>query len=164
MLRRALPVAARALRGAALPAPRELAASAVAAAPRNRVEEEPYCRARRVMPLGSLWPIVASDAWVAPNATVVGAVKLDDYSSVWYGAVVRGDLSEVHIGAWSNVQERAVVGTARCVPRRCCAAPGATGRPRRGRAAFATLGGSALRSAHGALPAQERADGDEPGD
>jgi hypothetical protein len=119
MLRRALPVAARALRGAAQPAgvPRELAASAAASAPRNRVEDDAYSRARRVMPLGRHWPIVASDAWVAPNATVVGAVKLDDYSSVWYGAVLRGDLAQVRIGAWSNVQERAVVGTARCVAR-----------------------------------------------
>ena len=110
-------MAARALRGAAQPAgvPRELAASAAASTPRNRVEDDAYSRARRVMPLGRHWPIVASDAWVAPNATVVGAVKLDDYSSVWYGAVLRGDLAQVRIGAWSNVQERAVVGTARCV-------------------------------------------------
>jgi hypothetical protein len=131
MLRRSLPVAARALRGAAAPVglPRELAASAAAAAPRNRVEDDPYCRARRVMPLGGAWPIVASDAWVAPNATVVGAVKLDDYSSVWYGAVLRGDLAQVRLGAWSNVQERAVLGTARCVPTRSRGAAG--GRARR---------------------------------
>jgi hypothetical protein len=139
MLRRALPGAARALRGAAggaapgaaLPpaalacAARTLAhASAPCASPRNAVEAEPYNRARSLMPLGNTWPAVAPDAWVAPNATVVGNVTLDDQVSVWYGAVVRGDLARIHVGAFSNVQDRVVLGTARCAacrPRRCAA-------------------------------------------
>jgi hypothetical protein len=136
MLRRALPGAARALRGAAagaapgaaLPAAalgaasaaRSLAhASAPCAAPRNAVETEPYNRSRSVMPLGSNWPAIAPNAWVAPNATVVGRVALDDQTSVWYGAVVRGDLAPIHVGAFSNVQDRVVLGTARCVPPLC---------------------------------------------
>ncbi len=132
MLRRALPGAARALRGAAAPgapagvaaagalapAARSLASAPCAAAPRNAVEKEPYNRARSVMPLADDWPILAPDAYVAPNATVVGAVRLDDKVSVWPGAVLRADLSSISVGAFSNIQDRVVVGTARCVRRR----------------------------------------------
>mmetsp|Transcript_13930 Transcript_13930/g.41492 ORF Transcript_13930/g.41492 Transcript_13930/m.41492 type:complete len:202 (-) Transcript_13930:42-647(-) len=68
-------------------------------------------RHRPVCKLGSDRPVVANDAFVAPNASVVGQVELRDEASVWYGAVIRGDLSAVSIGAGSNVQARAVVQT-----------------------------------------------------
>jgi len=42
---------------------------------------------------------------------VIGSVSLADKSSVWYGAVIRGDLNSVKIGAGSNVQDRAVLTT-----------------------------------------------------
>ncbi len=58
---------------------------------------------------------MATDAFVAPNATVVGRVAVNARSSVWYGAVVRGDLNTVTIGRCSAVQDRAVVHTAASV-------------------------------------------------
>ena len=60
-------------------------------------------------------PVVATDAFVAPNATVVGRVAVNAQSSVWYGAVVRGDLNTVTIGRYSAIQDRAVVHTAASV-------------------------------------------------
>jgi hypothetical protein len=81
---------------------------------RNTVELEPYDRARAVMPLMGMEPIVAEDAWVAPNATVVGSVVVSNRASVWFGAVVRGDLANVTLGAFSSIGDRAVVSTARC--------------------------------------------------
>lgn len=48
-------------------------------------------------------------AWVAPTATVVGDVTLEEESSVWYGAVLRGDINRIVIGPRSNIQDNAVV-------------------------------------------------------
>lgn len=54
-------------------------------------------------------PRIHSSAWVAPGATVVGDVALEEESSVWYGAVLRGDINRIVIGPRSNVQDNAVV-------------------------------------------------------
>jgi len=47
--------------------------------------------------------------WIAPNATVIGDVVLEDEASVWFNAVVRGDCERIAIGAGSNVQDGAVL-------------------------------------------------------
>jgi carbonic anhydrase/acetyltransferase-like protein (isoleucine patch superfamily) len=54
-------------------------------------------------------PTVHSSAWVVPGATVLGDVILEEESSVWYGAVLRGDINRIIIGPRSNVQDNAVV-------------------------------------------------------
>ena len=54
-------------------------------------------------------PDIAQAAFVAPGATVVGDVKLGRWSSVWYGAVLRGDIHSIEIGEGSNVQDGTVV-------------------------------------------------------
>ena len=54
-------------------------------------------------------PVVASDAYVAPGAQVIGAVTLGARASVWFNAVIRGDNDPIVIGADSNVQDGAVV-------------------------------------------------------
>lgn len=59
---------------------------------------------------------MAADSFVAPSAAVIGSVTLAEKSSVWYGAVVRGDLGKVTIGRASNVQDRAVISTAASAP------------------------------------------------
>ncbi|MDQ7983771.1 gamma carbonic anhydrase family protein [Pseudomonas sp. G34] len=50
-------------------------------------------------------------SWIAPNATVIGNVRLDEGASVWFGAVLRGDNELIHIGQNSNVQDGAVLHT-----------------------------------------------------
>jgi carbonic anhydrase/acetyltransferase-like protein (isoleucine patch superfamily) len=57
-----------------------------------------------IIPLPDRVPEVDDDAWVAPTATVVGAVRLGPGASAWYGAVLRGDGDSITIGARSNVQ------------------------------------------------------------
>ena len=47
--------------------------------------------------------------YVAPNATVVGEVILEENANIWYGAVLRGDCGTIHIGEGSNVQDNAVL-------------------------------------------------------
>src|SRR5215212_5927271 len=62
-----------------------------------------------LLPLGDKRPLVAGSAWVAPGACVIGAVCLGEDSSVWYGAVLRGDTEPVRIGARTNVQDGCVL-------------------------------------------------------
>ena len=49
------------------------------------------------------------DAFVAPNATLVGDVLMLTQSSVWYGAVLRGDRNKITVGAFSNIQDKVVI-------------------------------------------------------
>jgi gamma-carbonic anhydrase len=54
-------------------------------------------------------PQVSAAAFVAPNATVLGAVKLGSQSSVWYGCVLRGDINTIEIGEGTNIQDLTMV-------------------------------------------------------
>jgi carbonic anhydrase/acetyltransferase-like protein (isoleucine patch superfamily) len=54
-------------------------------------------------------PIVDASAFVASNATLIGAVTLAPQSSVFYGAVLRGDRDSITIGARSNLQDNVTV-------------------------------------------------------
>jgi carbonic anhydrase/acetyltransferase-like protein (isoleucine patch superfamily) len=49
--------------------------------------------------------------WVAPDAILVGKVSLEQYTSIWFGAVLRGDIERIHIGERSNIQDRCVLHT-----------------------------------------------------
>src|SRR5271154_6864783 len=64
-----------------------------------------------VFVLGEVTPRVASSAYVAPNATVLGNVTLQENASVWFGATLRGDNENIDIGESSNVQDGAVLHT-----------------------------------------------------
>lgn len=63
--------------------------------------------------LGGVTPVTpgGNRFWIAPNATVLGNVTLEDEASVWFGAVVRGDNEPIRIGARSNVQDGCVLHT-----------------------------------------------------
>lgn len=54
-------------------------------------------------------PRVHADAWIAPGAVVIGDVAIGAESSVWFGAVVRGDIHSIRIGARTNLQDHCVV-------------------------------------------------------
>jgi len=56
-------------------------------------------------------PEVHSDAWVASNATIIGKVKLEKNSSIWFNAVLRGDIEPIVIGENSNIQDGSVLHT-----------------------------------------------------
>jgi carbonic anhydrase/acetyltransferase-like protein (isoleucine patch superfamily) len=61
--------------------------------------------------LGQSHVSVHDESWVAPNATLVGKVKLEPGASVWFNAVLRGDNELIHIGENSNVQDGTVMHT-----------------------------------------------------
>jgi carbonic anhydrase/acetyltransferase-like protein (isoleucine patch superfamily) len=50
-----------------------------------------------------------ASAFVAPGAVVVGEVSLGERASVWFGAVLRGDMDAIHLGDESNVQDNSVI-------------------------------------------------------
>ncbi len=52
---------------------------------------------------------VSRAAFVAANATVIGRVAIDSGASIWYGAVVRGDVERIEIGARTNIQDGAIL-------------------------------------------------------
>lgn len=54
-------------------------------------------------------PQLGRDVYVHPAATVIGEVELGDGVSVWPGAVIRGDVNHIHIGAGSNIQDCSVL-------------------------------------------------------
>jgi carbonic anhydrase/acetyltransferase-like protein (isoleucine patch superfamily) len=56
-------------------------------------------------------PQIAPTAWVAENATVLGRVRIGENSSVWYGAVLRGDNDWITLGERVNVQDGSVLHT-----------------------------------------------------
>ena len=70
---------------------------------------ETWSRHRKLMNLYNKRPVVAVDTFVAPNASVIGDVNIGDKSSVWYGAVIRGDVNKIQIGSLTNIQDRVVV-------------------------------------------------------
>ncbi|MFC9682562.1 gamma carbonic anhydrase family protein [Streptomyces sp. NPDC056948] len=55
--------------------------------------------------IGGREPQVDPEAFVAPTASVIGGVTLGAGASVWYGAVLRGDVESISVGASSNVQD-----------------------------------------------------------
>jgi carbonic anhydrase/acetyltransferase-like protein (isoleucine patch superfamily) len=63
------------------------------------------------VPNPDYWPPVdcSRASFVAANATVLGDVTLEAGASVWYGAVIRGDVVAIRIGAMSNVQDGAIL-------------------------------------------------------
>ena len=62
-----------------------------------------------IYPYRGVWPTVAEDAFIAPTAVLIGDVTVEAGASVWFGAVIRGDVAPIHIGARSNVQDNCVL-------------------------------------------------------
>lgn len=60
-------------------------------------------------PHHGIMPGLAPGAWVHPRATVIGEVSLGADASVWPGAVIRGDVNSIAIGAASNIQDGSVL-------------------------------------------------------
>jgi carbonic anhydrase/acetyltransferase-like protein (isoleucine patch superfamily) len=54
-------------------------------------------------------PEVSATAWVAPTATLVGAVLVEDEASIWYGAVLRADFGQVIVRRGANVQDGSIL-------------------------------------------------------
>lgn len=66
--------------------------------------------------LGDDSPQIAASAWVAESAQVIGNVTLAEDVSIWFGAVLRGDMERLVIGRGTNIQDGSVVHTDTGIP------------------------------------------------
>ena len=68
------------------------------------INQEPIIKS-----LNGITPRIGSDTFIAPNVTLVGDVEIGNNCSIWYQAVLRGDVGKIQIGDYSNVQDGAVI-------------------------------------------------------
>jgi carbonic anhydrase/acetyltransferase-like protein (isoleucine patch superfamily) len=59
--------------------------------------------------LGEHRPRIHETAWIAKSAKVIGRVEMAEGSSVWFGAIVRGDVEDIRIGRNTNIQDNSVL-------------------------------------------------------
>ncbi|MDO4911009.1 MAG: gamma carbonic anhydrase family protein [Corynebacterium sp.] len=69
-----------------------------------------------IIPFRGKTPRIHPTAFVAPNATLIGDVEIGPDAGIYYGAVLRGDLAPIVIGARSNVQDNCVLHVERDAP------------------------------------------------
>src|SRR5277367_5441389 len=62
-----------------------------------------------LLPFQGIRPTIAPDAFIAPNATIIGNTVIGAGSSIWFGCILRGDVHEIRIGARVNIQDGSVV-------------------------------------------------------
>lgn len=62
-----------------------------------------------VIPFDTYTPTIGEDVFIASNASVIGRTFLGDGASIWFGAVLRGDIAEVRVGNNSNIQDNSVM-------------------------------------------------------
>jgi carbonic anhydrase/acetyltransferase-like protein (isoleucine patch superfamily) len=62
-----------------------------------------------ILPVKNMEPAWGKDCFIAPNATIVGDVVMGDNCSVWFNAVIRGDVHYIKIGNNTNIQDGAVI-------------------------------------------------------
>ncbi len=62
-----------------------------------------------ILPVKGISPQLGKNVYVAPNATIVGDVKMGDDCSVWFNAVIRGDVNSIQIGNKVNIQDGCII-------------------------------------------------------
>src|SRR3569833_2956951 len=62
-----------------------------------------------ILPVKNISPSFGKDCFIAPNATIVGDVEMGDNCSVWFNAVIRGDVHYIKIGNNTNIQDGACI-------------------------------------------------------
>lgn len=62
-----------------------------------------------ILPVKNISPSWGNDCFIAPNATIVGDVEMGDNCSIWFNAVIRGDVHYIKIGNNTNIQDGACI-------------------------------------------------------
>lgn len=62
-----------------------------------------------IVPYRNHLPRIAPDAFIAPNATIIGDTEIGPRANIWFGCVLRGDMATIHVGARTNIQDGTVV-------------------------------------------------------
>jgi carbonic anhydrase/acetyltransferase-like protein (isoleucine patch superfamily) len=62
-----------------------------------------------ILPWRGVSPTIASDAFIAPGAVVIGDVVIGSGATIWFNCVLRGDVNHIRVGARTNIQDGTVV-------------------------------------------------------
>ena len=62
-----------------------------------------------IIPFKGVSPRIAADAFIAPNAVIIGDVEIGPQASIWFNCVLRGDVNSIRVGARSNLQDGTIV-------------------------------------------------------
>lgn len=62
-----------------------------------------------ILPVNNIFPRFGGDCFIAPNATIAGDVQMGDQCSIWFNAVIRGDVNYIKMGNKVNVQDGACI-------------------------------------------------------
>ncbi len=62
-----------------------------------------------IIPWKDVTPKIADDAFIAPNAIIIGDVVIGPKASIWFNCVLRGDVNAIRIGARTNVQDGTII-------------------------------------------------------
>jgi carbonic anhydrase/acetyltransferase-like protein (isoleucine patch superfamily) len=62
-----------------------------------------------ILPVKGIMPTIPEDCFIAPNATIVGDVEMGTACSIWFNAVIRGDVNSIRIGNKVNIQDGACI-------------------------------------------------------
>lgn len=62
-----------------------------------------------ILPVHNISPVFGKNCFIAENATIVGDVVMGDDCSIWFNAVVRGDVNSIRIGNGVNIQDNAII-------------------------------------------------------
>lgn len=64
-----------------------------------------------IIPYNGMSPTIGKDVYIAPTAVLIGNVTVEDGASIWFNAVLRGDMAPITIGRNSNVQDNCTIHT-----------------------------------------------------
>lgn len=62
-----------------------------------------------ILPVKGVHPRITDNSFIAENATITGDVEMGEHCSVWFNAVIRGDVNSIRIGNTTNIQDGAVI-------------------------------------------------------
>lgn len=62
-----------------------------------------------IVPFRGVFPRIAASAFIAPGAVIIGDVEIGENANIWFGCVLRGDVSGIRVGARTNIQDGTVV-------------------------------------------------------
>jgi len=62
-----------------------------------------------ILPVKESFPYIAEETFIAPNCTIVGDVSIGHHCSIWFNAVVRGDVNYIKIGNYTNIQDNVTI-------------------------------------------------------
>jgi carbonic anhydrase/acetyltransferase-like protein (isoleucine patch superfamily) len=69
-----------------------------------------------IVELDGVAPTIGENVFLAPTAVLIGDVRVGDEANIWFGTVLRGDVSHIEIGAGSSIQDTAVIHCATDLP------------------------------------------------